>query len=199
MRLRAVIQCMLAISCLIFGAALFSPLFSVLPGAGRWTELVKIIDPAALEGRTYTLPSGIAELWASGAWWLAILLGSLSLVLPIGKFCVLWWETSISVQPSRWVLQIFRASAGYAMVEVFLVSLLILVTRGIPGGSRVELHSGMFLFTGSVVLSFLAARLQEGAELGTQSRREDSPLKPSCAPAFDECTNSQIHEREERE
>ena len=59
--------------------------------------------------------------------------------------------------------RMFAALAPYAMVEVFLLALLVLVIKGLPGGSRIELQSGAWLFAGSVLLSLLAAGLLKSA------------------------------------
>ena len=61
-----------------------------------------------------------------------------------------------------------RQSARYAMVEVFLIALMVLVLKSMPGGSYVELHAGTWLFTASVALSLIAAQ-----ELGVRSPRAD--------------------------
>jgi uncharacterized paraquat-inducible protein A len=152
---------LIAVSCLSFGSALFAPLFSVYPSAGKWTELVAVLDKAVLESKTYTLPSGIAELWRGGEYFLAILIGCLSLVLPVAKLCVQWWEAAALGKPPASVMRLFRASAAYAMVEVFLVALVVIVTKGMPGGSHIQLHAGMWLFTASVVLSLVVSRLEK--------------------------------------
>ena len=98
-------------------------------------------------------------LWAGDEWFLAILLGLLSLVLPVVKLCVLWWEAfAAGTLPAR-VLAFFRVVSHYAMVEVFLVALTVLLVKGMPGGSHVALHAGTYAFAASVLLSLVATRV----------------------------------------
>jgi uncharacterized paraquat-inducible protein A len=44
------------------------------------------------------------------------------------------------------------------MVEVLLIALLVLVVKGMPGGSEVNIQAGAWLFTASVILSLVASR-----------------------------------------
>jgi len=64
---------------------------------------------------------------------------------------------------AAWVLGFFRAVSHYAMVEVFLVALTVILIKGLPGGSHVSLHSGTWMFTGSVIPSLAASRLAPAA------------------------------------
>ena len=170
---------LVAFSCLAFGIALPTPLFSVHPAAGDWTELVENFSPGALEPKIYNLPGGIAELWREGEVFLALLLSCLSLALPVAKLCVVWWEAAGLQHISPAVITIFRASARYAMVEVFLIALMVLVLKNMPGGSRVELHVGTWLFTASVLLSLVATQLASGSKNGPGNNESGVVPTPS--------------------
>lgn len=157
---RAVIGAVLvALACAAFGAGLALPLFSVTPGAGEWTSVVKLVAADEFQPRTFTLVGGIALLWTGGERVLAVLLGMLSLLLPVVKLCVLWWESfAAGALPAR-VMAFFRIVSHYAMVEVFLVALTVLLVKGMPGGSHVALHAGTYAFAASVLLSLAATRV----------------------------------------
>ena len=156
---RAVIGAgLVAAACATFGAGLALPLFSVTPGAGEWTSLVKLVAADDFQTKTFTLVGGIGLLWSGGEKGLAVLLGLLSLLLPVVKLCVLWWESfAAGALPER-VLAFFRIVSHYAMVEVFLEALTVLLVKGMPGGSYVALHAGTYGFAASVLLSLAAAR-----------------------------------------
>ncbi len=150
---------LVAAACVAFGLGLALPLFSVTPAAGEWTSVAKLIASEDFQTQTFTLPGGIALLWTGEERALAILLGGLSLVLPVVKLCVLWWEAfAAGTLPAR-VLAFFRVVSHYAMVEVFLVALTVLLVKGMPGGSHVALHAGTYAFAASVLLSLVATRV----------------------------------------
>jgi len=149
----------LAVSCLLFGAALALPILSITPAVGELTQWLRLLKPEAMATITQTMFSSIQHLWTGGDRALAIILVLFCLVLPLGKFLVLGCE-AFSVSFVSTVLgRVFSATAPYAMVEVFLLALLVLVIKGLPGGSRIELQPGAWLFAGSVLLSLLAAAL----------------------------------------
>lgn len=160
---------LVAVSCVMFGTGLVLPLFTVTPAAGQWTTVARIFAAAEFQPVTYTLPGGIALLWDGGEWFLAVLLALLSVALPVAKLSVLWWEAFASGVLPGWVLGFFRAVSHYAMVEVFLVALTVILIKGLPGGSHVALHAGTWMFTGSVILSLAASRLAPAARTATPS------------------------------
>jgi Paraquat-inducible protein A len=153
-------------SCLMFGMGLVLPLFTVMPAAGQWTTVARIFAAAEFQSVTYTLPGGISLLWNGNERFLAFVLGLLSVALPIAKLSVLWWETFFTRALPRWLLRFFKAVSHYAMVEVFLVALTVILIKGLPGGSSVVLQAGTWMFTGSVILSLAASRLTPAARCG---------------------------------
>lgn len=150
---------LVAISCVAFGLGLALPLFSVTPAAGDWTSVARIFAADEFQTRTFTLPGGIALLWAAHERALAILRGVLALVLSVAKLCVLWWEAFAVGSFAPRVMTFFRVVSHYAMVEMLLVALTVLWVKGLPGGSSVALHAGTYAFTASVLLSLAASRL----------------------------------------
>jgi len=154
---------LLAISCLAFGIALLLPLFSIQPAAGRWTGIARLLASEDFRSQSFTLVGGIRVLWSGGEVFLALIIGALSLVLPVLKFLILWWEILEIQSLPDWLVRAFRVAARYAMVEVFLVALLVILLKGMPGGSQISLHTGMYAFSASVILSLIASHLLIGA------------------------------------
>jgi len=152
-----------ALSCVFFGAALALPILSITPGVGELTQWLRLLKPDAMATITQTMFSSIQQLWTGGDHALAVIMVLFCLILPLGKFLMLGCEAfSISFASTAFG-RMFAALAPYAMVEVFLLALLVLVIKGLPGGSRIELQSGAWLFAGSVLLSLLAAGLLKSA------------------------------------
>ena len=149
---------LVALCCLAFGMALVLPLFSIQPAAGRWTGLAKLLADDQFATRSFTLLGGIVILWRENKPGLAILMALISLVFPLLKLSVLWWEIFLVSSLSEKFLCFVRAISRYAMVEVLLIALLVLVVKGMPGGSEVKIQAGAWLFTASVILSLVASR-----------------------------------------
>ena len=149
---------LVALCCLAFGMALVLPLFSIQPAAGRWTGLAKLLADDQFATRSFTLLGGIVILWRENKPGLAILIALISLVFPLLKLSVLWWEIFLVSSLSEKFLCFVRAISRYAMVEVLLIALLVLVVKGMPGGSEVKIQAGAWLFTASVILSLVASR-----------------------------------------
>ena len=155
---RRMVPWLVALSSIAFGAGIVLPLFTIQPGAGVWTSLVRLCAADQMQSRTLTLPGGILQLWQGGEVGLTILLGLLSLVLPIAKLSVLWWECFLVGDMPEPFFDFFRAISRYAMVEVFVVALLVMLVKSLPGGSSITLHLGTAAFTASVVLSLIASQ-----------------------------------------
>ncbi len=161
----------LAISCLFFGAALALPIISITPGAGELTQWLRLLKPDAMATITQTMFSSIYHLWEGGDRVLAAVLVLFCLALPLGKFFALGCEAFSVAFASTTFGRLVAATAPYAMVEVFLLALLVLVIKGLPGGSRIELQSGAWLFAASVLLSLVAAALLKGRGLSVTDYR----------------------------
>ena len=158
-----------ALSCLFFGAALALPIISVTPGVGELTQWLRLLKPDDMATITQTMFSSIYQLWEGGDPLLGATLVVFCLMLPLGKFLVLGCEAFSVAFASTAFGRLVAATAPYAMVEVFLLALLVLVIKGLPGGSSIQLLSGAWLFAASILLSLLAAALLKGG--GTGSRQ----------------------------
>ena len=161
-----------AATCVTFGAALALPLFSITPGAGEWTGWIRMIHPADMATFHQTVPGGIQTLWKEGNPGLAVLLSLFCVLLPFFKFSVLWGEVyGMDLQGTLWG-RLCKITAPYAMVEVFVVGILVIAIKGLPGGTRIEVEPGAWCFAASVLLSLVAVQLQgrlarRGALAGT--------------------------------
>ena len=156
---RKIAAALVILSCMTFGMALVLPLFSIHPAAGCWTGLVKLLDSDQFASRSFTLIGGTTTLWKEKEHMLALLMGLISLVLPVIKLSVLWWEIFQLSSLPEYFLAFVKAASRYAMVEVLLIALLVLVVKGMPGGSEMTIQAGTWYFTASVILSFFASRL----------------------------------------
>ncbi|MCP4847638.1 MAG: paraquat-inducible protein A, partial [Verrucomicrobiaceae bacterium] len=144
---RPVILGLIGISCLLFGSAVALPIFTIEPKAGDWTELAAILSPPDMQPQTMRLLQGVGILWNEGERMLALLIALFSLILPTLKLTMLWMEGILSEGlPDKWIM-FLRAVSRYAMLEVFLVALTVLLIKEMPGGSRITLQSGFYTFS----------------------------------------------------
>ena len=146
-------------ACLLFGMALGLPVFSLTPGMGELTGWIRILKPDVMATTYQTLLGGISFFWISGNASFAIFLSLCCVVLPLTKFFVLWGEclglNLMLTATGRFCI----TTAKFALVDVLLVALLILVVEGLPGGSVITLYAGFWCFFGAVVLPLFAAQV----------------------------------------
>jgi paraquat-inducible protein A len=143
-----------------FAAGLVLPLFKIEPRAEEWTEALKLVAPGKMQSKEFTLLGGIVGMWQGGEWGLALILAVFSIVLPLVKLSILTVEAAAPDVLAEGWRRLMKAAARYAMVEVFVIALLVMLAKGMPGGSRMELGIGTTAFVLSV-LAGLAAGLME--------------------------------------
>lgn len=150
---------LLAVSCFAFGAALAAPLYSVLPGAGELTPWLRVLKPEAMAQISQSLLDGILILFGDGDWVFACVLGMFCLVLPLLKFVVVWSAVlQAGVESSSWG-RLITSTAKYAMAEFFVLVVLMLVVKGLPGGSTMRIEPAAWFFLVSVILSSLSVEI----------------------------------------
>lgn len=159
MKGRHVSAVLILLACICFGMALVLPLFSVQPAAGRWTGVVRIFAGGEFQMQTFTLLGGIRLLWQNGELFLALILTVFSLIFPLFKLLVLWFDVIGPRGMPALLMKACRVAARYAMVEVFLLALLVLLLKGMPGGSEVSLQGGAYAFALSVLLGLAASAI----------------------------------------
>jgi len=150
---------LLALSSFAFGAAMAAPLYSVLPGAGELTPWLRVLKPDAMTRISQSLLDGILMLFGDGDWVFACILGMFCLVFPLLKFVVVWSSVlQAGVESSFWG-RLIASAAKYAMAEFFVLVVLMLVVKGLPGGSTMRIEPAAWFFLASVILSSLALEI----------------------------------------
>ena len=159
--MRRIILFPIIVSCFLFGSASVLPIFSIEPAVGEWTALAEILSPAEMQSKSFSLLEGVKLLWQENEKMLACIIGLFSLLLPVIKLSVLWAEALFSGSLSRKWMGFLQAVSRYAMLEVFLVAMTVLLIKQMPGGSRITLESGFYAFAVSVLLSLVVAQFVE--------------------------------------
>jgi Paraquat-inducible protein A len=146
---------------LLLGAGLFAPCMTVTPHMGslddlaRWLGLVR-------EPKTYSVATGILQLLSGGNVAIGIVLLVFSALFPVAKLVVL----RVALADARRGLAAGRAHdiaaryGRYSMADVFVLALVVVVSKSFPGGTTVDVRWGAFAFAAAALLSLvLAARI----------------------------------------
>ncbi|MEW7973525.1 MAG: paraquat-inducible protein A [Candidatus Thiodiazotropha endolucinida] len=103
---------------------------------------------------SFSVMSGILELLHRGHWFLFVLVGVFSVVLPILKILLLFLLLQLREVNSTRYIQILRMMHDYGrwgMLDVMVVAVMI-VTVKLDVIAEIELHAGLYLFAAAVLL-----------------------------------------------
>ena len=106
---------------------------------------------------TVSLYSALLQLQAEREWGLFLLIGLFSVVFPVIKLLLLALVWNLEAQNSaahRRHLKWLAEYSKWSMLDVFVVALLV-VTVKLGALAQAHVHSGIYFFAGSVVLTML--------------------------------------------
>jgi paraquat-inducible protein A len=152
------VRACIAASAVLLGAGLAGPCMSILPAFGKYEGWVRLLKPALTRPTRYSVFGGITTLIHNGSVGLGVLLFAFSVVFPTIKLAVMAAATSALAQgrSSGLLMGLAHHAGKFSMLDVFVVGLIVLAIKGLPGGSRVTLGWGVGAFAASVVLSIVA-------------------------------------------
>lgn len=131
---------LLFIACALLIAGFLLPMMTI-------TKLVFFSD-------RFSLLLGIYELYLNGNYFLFIVVGLFSIVLPVLKiallFRVLTFEAVDSVNLNR-LIHIMHEYGRWAMLDVMVVAVLIMTVK-LGAIASIEVHSGLYVFGLAVLL-----------------------------------------------
>jgi paraquat-inducible protein A len=148
-------------SAVLLGAGLAGPCMAVEPAFGSFDGWVRLLKPALARPTRYSVFGGIMALIHNGSVALGLLLLAFSVIFPTVKLAVMAAATSALADggsPGP-LMKLAHHAGKFSMLDVFVVGLIVLAIKGLPGGSRVTLGWGVAAFAASVVLSMVAALL----------------------------------------
>jgi paraquat-inducible protein A len=103
---------------------------------------------------SFSVVSGIVELFKRGHWFLFILVGLFSVVLPILKILLLFVLLQLREVNSRRYIKALKMMHDYGrwgMLDVMVVAVMI-VTVKLDVIAEIQLHIGLYLFAAAVLL-----------------------------------------------
>jgi paraquat-inducible protein A len=149
----------------LLGIGLCAPCMTVTPragpleGLGRWLGLLQ-------EPKTYSVVTGVLRLLTGGNVAVGILLLVFSVLFPVAKLVVLR-----AAEQGR-AHDIAARFGRYSMADVFVLALMVVVSKSFPGGTTVEVRWGAFAFAAAALLCLvLASAISRRAAAGSPAPR----------------------------
>ena len=150
---------LIILSSIFLGIGLVAPTMTIVPKAGELTWLMEILDPESMLPVTYSIFGIIIELANSMEWLLVIVLTFFSVLFPITKLYLFWAASCESRENSNigWIASIVGKLSKFSMAEVFVLSLVLISLKTLPGGTDVQLEFGCVIYFLSVIFSTLSS------------------------------------------
>ena len=150
---------LIILSSIFLGIGLIAPTMTIVPKAGELTWLMEILDPESMLPVTYSIVGIIIELANSMEWLLVIVLTFFSILFPVTKLYFFWATSSGPRQNPNieWMASIVGKLSKFSMAEVFVLSLVLVSLKTLPGGTNVKLEFGCMIYLLSVIFSTLSS------------------------------------------
>ena len=148
---------LIILSSIFLGIGLVAPTMTIVPKAGELTWLMEILDPESMLPVTYSIVGIIIELANSMEWLLVIVLTFFSVLFPVTKLYFFWAASSGQMPNIDWIASIVGKLSKFSMAEVFVLSLVLISLKTLPGGTDVQLEFGCMIYLLSVILSTLSS------------------------------------------
>ncbi|MCB0336774.1 MAG: paraquat-inducible protein A, partial [Bdellovibrionales bacterium] len=148
---------LLVISGALLGAGLTLPAMTVVPGYGDYTPLIAFFEPDLSEVKSFSIFDSVLLLWEEGKYFVSLIIAAFSVVFPIWKLCVLWKcvELYYNQEDFHGALKWIEKLGKFSMLDVYVIALLVLIIKGLPGGTQIQVGSGVIAFALSVILTML--------------------------------------------
>lgn len=178
-----------AILCTILGSlsfplAILMPFFVIHPSMGddlldaAWGH----IQPGSMDSKSFSVIGGIDALFqgTGDEPLVAVVLLLFSVYFPLLKLAMLWLSLVMRFPNRDRMLRVIEVLGPWSMSDVFVVSVFLIVSKHIPGGTTVELGRGYKLFLASVLVTLFATWLTR-LGLGIPCRSAREPMNPVAA------------------
>jgi paraquat-inducible protein A len=144
-------------SAVLLGAGLAGPCMVIHPAFGKLDFWVRLFKPDLARPTSYSVVGGILTLMRNGNMAIGLLLLAFSVFFPALKLAVMAAATAALAdgRPVGPLMKLAHHAGKFSMLDVFVVGLIVLAIKGLPGGSRVTLGWGVGAFSASVVLGLV--------------------------------------------
>ena len=155
------LRLLVLLSAVLLGIGILAPCMTIVPGFGDYGPLVKLLEPEMTRPVTYSIISGIREMIEGGDFWLGIVVLAFSVLFPAWKTLIYWsalGHDEHHAKKGAWADHLGK----FSMVDVFVIALLVLAIKGLPGGTHIEIRWGLWLFGASIMLTMIVAVARPG-------------------------------------
>ncbi len=145
----------------VLGLGIFGPCVKILPGFGDYSPVVRMLKPDLTHPTHFSLFRGVLQLADGGAWLLAVVVFGFSVVFPVAKLTVFWIAAIDSPKHPGFKAAVRTAHVlgKFSMVDVFVIALLVIAIKGLPGNTQVQLQWGFWCFCAAIVMSLIVPYL----------------------------------------
>ena len=149
------IRTLLITSSVFLGLGLFAPCMRVNPRFGEYTVIVSLFNPSLTTSTDYSIASGVWSLFSEGSFFIGAVILVFSILFPLWKLGVLWVanERAHVGEPFKGSFKLIEKLGKFSMMDIFVIALLVVAIKGLPGGSSIEIRWGVIAFTISVLIS----------------------------------------------
>ena len=146
---------LLVLSSVALGLGLFAPCMRVNPRFGDYTVIVSLLNPSITSSNKYSIASGIWSLFSDGNFFIGSVIFIFSILFPLWKLGVLWVanERASKGEAFHGAFKLIEKLGKFSMIDIFVIALLVVAIKGLPGGSSIDILWGVVAFTFSVLLS----------------------------------------------
>lgn len=140
---------------MLFAVGLFAPCLRVVPQFGELTSIIRILRPSFDSPQSVSIGSGIYCLFAGGEYAIGLVVLAFTVVFPLWKFGVLWESALCPREASTTfpALHLIEKFGKFSMLDVYVLALLVISIKGLPGGSVVHLRWGLLPFVMAILLT----------------------------------------------
>jgi len=113
------------------------------------------------EKNTFSILSGIINLWHGKYYFLSVIIFFFSIIFPIIKLTTLFviWSVRLKDEQRRWLLYCLEILGKWSMLDVFVTAIIIVsIKLGALASARAE--NGIYYFGISILLAMLVTSLQ---------------------------------------
>ena len=125
------------------------------PAYGEFTALVQMLKPDLGKEIQISILGGIVALYEDGKYFIGTIILLFSVLFPVWKLGVLWGNVSALARREELNQAFHRIEklGKFSMLDIFVIAVLIVTLKGLPGGTEIGVDWGVFAFAASVLLS----------------------------------------------
>jgi paraquat-inducible protein A len=145
----------LLLSSVLLSIGLLGPVMTIQPAFGEFNVFVKAFAPDKLSPQTFSILGGIGKMFSEGDFFIGLVILSFSVIFPICKLCV-YWSALNKIEKSEPYIKEFDLIDRFgklSMLDIFVLAVLVVAIKGLPGGSKVIIEWGAAAFTASILLT----------------------------------------------